>query len=164
MAAVSAIKPAIKAVIYRNTASSTPYASPTWTALTLVRDVNAARPWDFGDASIRATRVKLYHPTQMDFAFSMTMRCDDLDTGYLAIDAAAVSGAVLDLLILDGALTVEGSRGVRAHFHVSDTGQDQAIGNILYKTYELKAGFSSDGVPKAISVGASSAITATDPG
>jgi hypothetical protein len=161
MAAVSAVKPAIKAIIYRNTAS---YGSPTWTALTLVRDVNAARPWDFGDASIRASRVKLYHPTQMDFAFSMTMRCDDADTGYLAIDAAAVSGAQIEFLILDGPLTTEGTRGVRASFHISDTGQDQAIGNILYKNYELKAGFSTDAYPKAISVGASSALTETAPG
>lgn len=164
MAATSAVKPAIKAVIYRNTAVSTPYATPTWTAMTLVRDVSISRPWDFGDASVRATRVKLYAPTQMDFAVTMTMRCDDLDAAYLAVDAAAVSGTALDLLILDGPITTEGTRGVRAHFHISDTGQDQAIGNVLYKNYELKAGFSSDGNPKTISVGASSALTATDPG
>jgi hypothetical protein len=161
MAAVSAIKPAIKAKVYRNTGT---YGSPTWGAIDNVRDASVNRPWDLADASTRGTRVKLYHPTQIDFAVTLTVRCDDLDTAYLALDAAAVSGTAQDLLIIDGAITTEGSRGIRAHFHVSDTGQDQAIGNILYKNYELKPGFSSDGYPKAISVGASSALTATDPG
>ena len=161
MAATSAVKPAIKAVIYRNTGT---YGSPTWTAMTLVRDVNISRPWDFASADVRATRVKLYAPTQMDFAVTMTMRCDDADTAYLAVDAAAISGAAVEFLILDGPIATEGVRGVRSHFHISDTGQDQAIGNVLYKNYELKAAFSTDGVPKAIVTGATSSLTATDPG
>jgi hypothetical protein len=161
MPAVSAVKPAIKAVVYRNSGT---YASPTWVAIDFVRDANIGKPWDFGDASIRATRVKLYHPTQMDIAPSVTVRCDDANAGYLALEAPSNSGAAIELLILDGPIATEGSRGVRAFFHVSDTGQDQAIGNVLYKTFELKPAFSTDGYPKYIVTGASSALTATDPG
>lgn len=161
MAAVSAVKPAIKAVIYRNTGT---YASPTWTAMTLVRDVNISRPWDFASADVRATRVKLYAPTQMDFAVTVTMRCDDADAAYLAVDAAAISGAAIEFLILDGPITTEGSRGVRSSFHISDTGQDQAIGNVLYKNYELKTAFSTDAVPKSVVTGATSSLTETVPG
>jgi len=161
MAATSAVKPAIKAVVYRNTGTD---GTPTWTAQTIIRDVNVSKPWDFGDASTRASRAKLFHPTQMDIQVTMTARCDDADAGYVAIDNAACSAAMLDLLILDGPITTEGSRGVRAYFHVSDTGQDQAIGNILYKNYEFKPGFNTNRLPQYVVMGSGSSITATDPG
>jgi hypothetical protein len=160
MPAVSAIKPAIKAKFYRNTGN---YGTPVWVAIDYIRDANVGKGWDFTDASIRGTRVKLYAPTQVDFALTATARCDDLDAGYLALDALTVNGATADFLVLDGALTVEGTRGVRADFHVSDAGQDQSIGNVLYKQFELKPGVSAN-FPMAIVVGASSAITMTAPG
>lgn len=161
MAATSAVKPAIKAVVYRNTGT---YGSPTWTAIDFVRDANIGKPWDFGDASIRATRVKLYHPTQMDIAPSLTVRCDDANAGYLALESSANSGSPIELLILDGPIATEGVRGVRASFHVSDTGQDQAIGNVLYKNFELKPAFSTDAYPKYVVTGSGSALTETAPG
>jgi len=161
MAATSAVKQAIKAVVYRNTGT---YGSPTWTAITAVKDASSATPWDLTDASTRATRVKLYAPTQIDFAATLTVRCDDADTGYNALADASISGTAQDLLILDGPIATEGVRGVRAHFHVSATGQDQAIGNVLYTNFDLKPGFSTDGTPKAIVTGSGSALTATSPG
>ncbi len=170
MAASPGIKPAIKAVLYRNTASDgTKYATPTWTAVDHVRDVSAATPWDMASADIRATRVKLYHPTQQDFAFSAVVRCDDANAGYQALLAASQEGTALDLLILDGPIGVEGSAGVRAFFHVSNTGQDQAIGNVLYSTFDLKPGFGVNdsgaaAYPKYAVAGASGAMTFADPG
>jgi hypothetical protein len=170
MAAESGVKPAILAKVYRNSASGgTKYASPTWTAIDMVRDASIAKPWDLVEASVRASRVKMYHPTQMDIPVSLTVRCDNADTGYLALAGAADEGTTLDILIVDGAVTVEGSRGARAHFHVSDTGQDQSIGAVLYKTFELKPGFGADDngapvYPKYAVVGASSAVTFSDPG
>ena len=161
MAASSAVKPGIKAITYRNTGT---YGSPTWTAINLIRDTNTPTPWDLQDASVRATRVKLYHPTQIDFNASMVIRADDADAGYNALADAAISGTAMDLLMLDGPITTEGVRGIRAHFHVSNNNDPQEIGGIVYKTFDLKPGFSSDGVPKAIVVGASSALTQTNPG
>lgn len=161
MAASSAVKAGIKAVIYRNTGT---YGSPTWTAITLARDTQTNAPWDLAEASVRATRVKLYHPTQIDFQCSATVRADDADTGYNALADAAVSGTALDLLILDGPISTEGTRGLRAHFHVSLNSSPEEIGGAIYKTFDLKPGFSTDGTPKAIVTGASSALTQTSPG
>lgn len=160
-AAASAVKLGINAKIYRNTGT---YGSPTWTAIDLTRDAQMNLPWDFGDASARATKVKLYAPTQIDFAISCVVRADDADAGYNALWDAAVGADALDLLILDGPITVEGTRGVRAHFTPSLTGMSQGAGDVEYGNFDLKAAYSSDGNPKCIEVGASSALTATEPG
>ena len=162
MAAVSAVKPGIKCVAYRNTGT---YGSPTWTALNLVSDANVGKGWEFGPADVRATRVKLYAPSQMDMNPTITMRCDDLDTGYKAISAASVSAAVIDMLLLDGPIATEGTEGIRAHFHISDTGQDQgkSVGTV-YKNFELKPGLSSEGYPQNVIMGATSTLNMTAPG
>lgn len=165
MPATPGVKPAVKGVVYRNTGA---YASPTWTPQPIVADVNLGRAWDFADASTRQSRVKMYGNTLLDFAVTLKIRCDDADANYQAIDAASVSGGVLDLLILDGPLSAQGALGVRAAFLVSDTGQDQAIANVLFKTYELKPGFAYNSgalqTPTAVVVGAGSAIVETNPG
>lgn len=160
MAASAGAHVAVKAKLYRNSGT---YGSPTWAALDLVKDVSTGSPWDMVDASVRGSRVKLYAPTQIDFAINMTMRIDYADTGYQAIRAAAVSAAALDLLVLDGAITEEGAQGFRADFHVSLTAQDQAIGNVLYDSFDLKPGVATN-YPKAIVVGTASALTPTAPG
>lgn len=165
MAGTPGVKPAVKAVTYRNTGT---YSSPTWTPITAIRDVNLGRAWELADAFSRVSRVKMYGATLMEMAVSMKVRCDDVDAGYLALDAVAVSAAVLELLILDGPLTAEGAKGVRAFWQVSDTGQDQAIEGNLFKEYEVKPGYGYNSgtlvTPKAVVVGASSALTETDPG
>ena len=166
MAAAYGIKIGPKCVAYRNTGT---YGTPTWTAITFVRDAQVAIPWDLVEASIRDTRVKLYHPTQIDFAVSLTVRCDDADAGYQALLGAAQEGTTIDMMILDGLVSVEGSAGVRSHFHVSMTGQPQGTGDVLYATFDLKPGFGLDGSsaaakPKYAVAGAASAMTFSDPG
>jgi hypothetical protein len=160
MAATAGAHVGVKAKIYRNTGT---YGSPTWVAMDLVKDVSVGMPWDMVDASVRGSRVKLYAPTQTDFSINMSMRIDYADTAYLAIRAASVSATAQDLLVLDGAVTEEGAQGFRADFHVSLTAQDQAIGNVLYDSFDLKPGVATN-YPKAIVMGAASAITATTPG
>lgn len=168
MAATAGIKIGAKCVAYRNTAGSTPYASPTWTGIDHVRDSTNAFPWDMADASVRASRVKLYHPTQQDFAVSLTVRCDDANAGYQALLAASQEGTTLDLLLMDGSNLTEGAAGVRAHFHASLTGQPQGIGDVLYATFDLKPGFGVNDsgapvYPKYVVAGAPTGTPATVP-
>ncbi|WP_020473383.1 hypothetical protein [Zavarzinella formosa] len=160
MSATAGVKPAVKAKVYLNTDE---YDDPTWVDMDIIRDVNTGKPWDLGDASTRASRVKLYAPTQQDWALTATARCDNADTNYKALTGASVSAAMLDLLILDGPITSEGTEGYRAWLHVSETGQDQTIGNNLYKNFDFKPGVAPD-LPKCVTVGASSALTMTSPG
>lgn len=154
MAAASAVKPAIEGVVLRNTGT---YGSPTWTEIELVRDVNPAMPWDMGDASSRATRAKLYNKTQIDIPYSIVVRADDADTGYVALFDASVSPTtVIDMMILDGPISTEGAMGIRCHFLVNFASQTGGAADNCYTTFDLKPGYSSAGVPKSVKMGASS--------
>ena len=65
------------------------------------------------------------------------------------------------MLFLDAAITVEGARGFRAHWNVNLTGQPQEIDGSIYDSFDLKPGWSSDGYPKTVVMGASSTPTFT---
>jgi hypothetical protein len=161
MAATSHVKLGVKARAYRNTGT---YGSPTWTALNLVRDLTVNAPWDVADASSRGSRVKLNAKTMMGLTFNLTLRKDDLDAGAVAMLAAAMEDTAIDMLILDEAITNEGSTGFRCHMLVNLTSEDQGAGAVLYPNFDLLPTFSSEGDPKYITVGAASALTSADPG
>jgi hypothetical protein len=153
--ATGGVKPGIAAVGYRNTGT---YGSPTWAAASIIRDATPAFPWDMVDASSRATRAKLYGKSQVDLGIQLVCRADDADTAYQAfVDAAFSATAIIDMLILDGPITREGARGVRAHWLFSLTGQPQGAGDMVYSTFDLKPGVDPSGnVPASVSMGASS--------
>lgn len=160
-AATAGAKVAIAGVVYRNTGT---YGSPTWTACPLIRDVTPNFPWDMVDASVRGSRAKLYAKTQIDLGAQVVMRADDADTDYNAwVDAAVSPTGKLDLLILDGPITAEGARGVRAEFVVGMSTQAQAIGDVVYSTFDLKPGVGTTitNYPATVKMGAASAPTFT---
>lgn len=154
MSAASAIQPAIAAGVYRNTGS---YGSPTWVEITLVRDVTPSEQWAYGDASVRASKAKLYGKTQIDLTGTITCRADPADAGYQALFDAAVgvSSAAPDLMILDGDITTEGARGVRLHANLSKK-QNQAIGEIVYTDFDYNPAWNSAGYPSSVVMGATS--------
>jgi hypothetical protein len=159
MAATSAVKTGVLCACLRNTGS---YGSPTWTEMTLVKDVTDNSKWDMGDASIRATRVKLYAKTQVDLPQTINMRADDADTAYVAMfDAWASATTVVDLLILDGDIATEGAMGVRGEFLVTNRPQNQEIGGVIYTAFDLLPAWTSNGYPKSVKMGAASSPSFT---
>jgi hypothetical protein len=157
MAATSAMKPGIGGRRYRNTGT---YGSPTWTAQLLDLDVISSLPWDFVEAGSRETRAKLYMKARADMQIQVKSRSDDADTGAVAILAAAMSPtAVLDCLVLNGLITVEGASGFRAEFLVNLTGEPQEADGSIYHTYDLKPTWTANGYPKTVVMGAASAPT-----
>lgn len=161
MAAASFAKIGIKAAVYRNSGT---YASPTWAAVPLTRDVQVSAPWDMADASSRGSRVKLYAKTLMDITITITLRKDDADTQAVAILAAAMGGTAVDFLVLDGLISVEGSSGFRGPMHVNFASEDQGAGSVIYTNYELKPAFVTAAPIKAVVTGSGSALTESDPG
>lgn len=159
MAATGAVKPGVKGGAYRNTGS---YGSPTWTLMSLVKDVTPALPWDMAEAGSRETRAKLYGKTRVDLGVQFSMRADDLDAGFNAVADAAVSPTTaLDLMFLDGLIATEGARGFRAQWLINMTSQPQEIDGNIYNQFEAKPAWSSDGYPKSVVMGAASAPTFT---
>jgi hypothetical protein len=157
MAATSAMKPGIGGRRYRNTGT---YGSPTWAAQLLDLNVTASLPWDWHEAGSRETRAKLYMKGRADLQIGVKSRSDDAEVGAVAILAAAMSPTVvLDSLVLNGLITVEGASGFRAEFLVNLTGEPQEADGSIYHDYELKPTWTANGYPRTVVMGAASAPT-----
>lgn len=149
-------KIAIKAHLCRNTAT---YGSPTWANCTSVLDAAKNLAWDKGDASSRASRIKLYAKTMAELEVTAKVKiCDGAD--YAALYSASLLDTALDMLVLDGPHTVQGSQGVRAHFQVFTANQDQTATNVLYDEFSLSP-TPADNLPMYALVGEGGAITYT---
>lgn len=129
-------KLAIDGKLYRNTGS---YNTPTWTEIDLVRDLTFNPTWDAAEGFTRGSRVKQYAKTLADVGYTASVKASDTDAGYIALmDAHASATAVVDLLMLDGANTSNGAQGVRFDAAVFAAGEDQSIGNLLYRDFDFK--------------------------
>lgn len=159
MPAVSANKPGIGGRVYRNTAT---YGSPTWTHLDRVLNVTTAQPWDLVEAGGRFTRSKVYMAARTDPQITLEVKADDADTGYLALRSAAAAGTSVDMMILDGLISIEGVHGWRGEWIPSLTGSPQNADGSIYDTFDLKPTWTTNaGGPSTVVMGASSTPTFT---
>lgn len=157
MAAEDTAKLGINGAVYRNTGTEN---APTWVEVKRVRNVQPSFPWDMVLLDSRESRAKQYGATQVDPGAQIEVRASNTDEGYLAILDASETGEEIDLLILNGKLTEEGSRGMRASWLASCTGETQGVGDAVYDSFDLKPGITF--VPKRVVVGAAESITETD--
>ncbi len=154
MAELASFKTGVGCGLYRNTAT---YGSPTWTIQPEVQSVSVSAPWDWVEASSRASGAKLYGKSLMDLSFSVTMRADDLASDWEAFMAAALSRTtVMDLLILNGLISVEGVRGWRGEMLASMDGEPQEISGSIMTSFTLRPTMTTNGYPKSVIMGASS--------
>ena len=160
MAATQQNLPGAIAGAYQNTGS---YATPTWTEMTSVKGGTVGNVWGFGDSSKRATRAMLFDKTQVDLSSTLIVQADPAATDYVALYTAAHSPtSVMDLLLLNGKISVEGAIGIRSEFRVSLQAENQDMGVIIADTFDLKPTDSSNGVPGTVVMGAAGAPTITD--
>ncbi len=154
MAEVAAFKTGVGCGLYRNTAT---FGTPTFTIQTEVQSVTPSSAWDWVEASSRASAAKLYGKSLVDISYQVVMRADDLATDWETFMAAHWSRTtVMDLLILNGLISVEGVRGVRAEFFCSLDGEPQDIGGSVMSTFTLKPTMTTNGYPRSVIMGASS--------
>lgn len=128
-------KIAVKAKIYRNTSD---FDTPSWTENKRVADATYTLTPDEGSADDRGGRVHQFEPTQYTVECTGRMRVDPDDAEYVAFRDAAAQDLGLDLLILDGANTVEGSEGCRGWFKIFNFSEPQEMANVLYREFTLK--------------------------
>ena len=125
----------IDSKVYRNTGT---YGSPTWTEITLVRDVQVNPSWNRADGSSRGSKVMAEAKTQLALAFTLSVKVSLTDAGYIALmDSFVDSDGTLDLMILNGGSTTNGVEGWRFDAGVFTASEDQSIGNVLYRDFEI---------------------------
>lgn len=122
--------------LYIRTSGS--FASPTFTEVTLVSDLQVTDPNDKLNADARdGVGIHEYEPGMIDLMLSGRIRVDWDNTAFAAIAAAKAARTALDVMVLDGKQTVNGSRGYRMEMKCFKLDDDQSMGNILYRDFEL---------------------------
>ena len=115
------------------------FASPTHTELDLVGDMAIDDPNEALEADTRrAQGVREYEPGRMDVVITGRVRKDGTDPAYAALAAAKAGRTELDVMVLDGKQTVNGSEGYRLPMKVFKLSEDQAQGVVIYKEFELR--------------------------
>lgn len=129
------------------------YASPTWTEISAVSELELANQWDSTDAPDRSTRVKGYAKTQMDIGFTASVKKRDDSAAVTAIiDAFNSPTGNMDVMVLDGGSTTNNVRGYRFDAIVTKATENQGVGNALYLDTEFKPDGFSANAPAAVLV------------
>jgi hypothetical protein len=141
-------KTGLKANLFYNTAS---YGSPTWAEITLVADCAVEGTRDEAGGSTRASSVKLFEPTQLALGISGKVRTDSTDTGFAALLANFLDpSTAIDVLVLDGTTTENGSLGYRFDAKVFSMGEDQALNSVLFRDFTIKPCISANPVKSVL--------------
>jgi len=145
---------------YRQSGGS--YGSPTWLEVEDIRDLAVSPTFTEGQAKTRASIVDFAEPTRMQIEITGMIKVSLDNVDFLALDEAFATRAALDMLILNGANTTNGVRGWRADFKVFEWSEDQAIDDVLYRSFKLKPCIPVNGNPKRAVV-SGGAPTFSDP-
>lgn len=119
----------IDAKCYHNTGT---FATPVWTEITFLGDFKIDYKWSRATFENRGQRLNRGKKTLSELSVTAKVKSHLTNAPYLALWAAAISPtAVIDLLILNAASTVNGARGFRGDFDVTNFGDDQGPGTML---------------------------------
>lgn len=159
MAETAAVQVGIAAAVYRNTGT---YAVPVWSEIVLARNSTLGRKWKYADASTRDTKAELQAKTQIQLSGMIECRADPADAHYQALfDAAnSDSASAPDMMLLDGDITTEGVKGLRAHLNL-DEDQDHNIDGVVYGVFNYNPAWNAAGKPSKVEMGAASTPTFT---
>lgn len=125
-----------------NTAS---YDSATWAEIDIVQDVNVAKKKETFDTSKRRgkgirtkrmTMLEIIVTGKMQVADGVATGNPDWDQFKYFSDAWDADG-ILDLMLIDGPLTTNGSKGFRGFFQLSTFDEDQSIANEIWNDFQL---------------------------
>jgi hypothetical protein len=125
----------IKSGAYLNSGS---YGSPTWTLVTCISDLSVKPAWKEADGSTRASRLELSVKTMLGLQITGKIRADSGDTNWTSIMAALLSDSPLDMMILNGLSTVNGTIGYRCDFQLYDASEDQGLNAVVFDDIMLK--------------------------
>jgi len=110
------IKLGMEAKLYRNTGT---YEAPTWVEMTNVKDLTLNLEKGEADVTTRANQGwRATAGTLKEGSVEFEMAWDTADAGFTAIKDAWFGGTTVELAVMDGDITVDGTQGLRATFAV----------------------------------------------
>lgn len=138
----------IIAGLYINTGT---YEAPDWDEFDLVGDAAVNPNWEEGDATTRQSLVNQAEPTKMALEVTGRARVADDNAVFDEVEAAFIQRNPIDILALNGKIDSPGASGYRFDAKIFTWGEDQAMGNVLFKDFNMKP-CASDNDPKFVKV------------
>jgi len=136
------------AKLFRNTGT---FASPTWDEITLVKDLSISLDKDETDVTTRGSGgFKEFVDGMIDASLEFSMLYDDTDTDFTALRTAFFAKTNVEVLVLDGAATGDGStgnQGLRARMMVKSMTRNENLGEALMMDFTLRPVKNADGPP-----------------
>lgn len=153
------VKYGFRGKLYFNTGS---YNSPTWTEVKRVKEVKVGAAFDKEDATTRmGNGIKQSEPVLLDLGLTGKVRSDEGDTaGFLAMETAFLGRAEIDVLMLDGPIATDGSRGYRVGMKVFKFEEDQDVAKLLWRDFDLSPCVSENAPCKAVVAASAPVFTA----
>lgn len=122
-------------VFYLNTGT---FGSPTWAAVPQFSDLNVTAEWDETEASTRESKMKMKAKTLLGAEVGGKLKPDLTDTNIGTILDALLSDAVVDVMVLNAASSVNGARGYRYECQVHSGNEDQGLGVAIFDDIKFK--------------------------
>ena len=114
--------------LYRNT--DRPYDnSPTWSLVDNVKDLTRNLEKQLADASTRASEFQMQMGTLKTLSIDFQMVYDG-GADVTAFEAAFFADSNVELAILDGLISVSGSKGIRSMFQVTKFTVNEALTDV----------------------------------
>lgn len=114
---------------YRNTGT---YASPTWSEITLVKDLTLNLTKDKADVTTRGSGgYKEFVDGLKDASVEFSHLWDTSDAHFTALRTAYTANTAVEVLILDGTSATSGAQGLRAHMMVESFTRNETLGEAL---------------------------------
>ena len=138
--------------LYRNTGT---YASPTWTEITNVKDLETPYAFSEADVSSRAGggfREKM--AGLLDAPINWGMVYDPADTVFVAIQTAAFARTTVEFAVADGAIATNGTRYLRARCQIMGFPTNQPLEEGVTVEVSAFPTRNSDGAPAFVTVSA----------
>ena len=131
----------LNAKVYRNTGS---WGTPTWVEVTNIQDVSLAMEAGEFAGNTRGSKWKKFARTLLEAGVELNMLHKPGYAGQVAIRNAFLDGTLIDLAIMDGAITTSGNEGLRAEMAVLSYNREEPLEEGLTVSSTVKPGISAN--------------------
>lgn len=124
----------LEAKAYRNTGT---WAVPVWSEVKNIRDATTNVEKGVADVSTRGSSWKQSKTTMKDGSIELEMVWDTIDAEFTALQSAFFNNTTVEMVFLDGVITLTGSQGLRADFEVADFSRSESLTDALKAKVKL---------------------------